>query len=173
MSDGDAVLPPDPSGEPRLHGYSWMGARYHGGLYKRPPDLLVIHSAATGDNPARYLADPGDGRVVSAHISAQDRNGNFVQQVALTEIAWHGGGSVFQGKGGVNQRSIGVELPAHEGPQLVEQWRELVLVLVQVVPSLGMWTLHRWIKKGKTDPVPWDDEQCRAAMAGSGLIESR
>tara|TARA_Y100000310_G_scaffold34469_1_gene32634 strand:+ start:346 stop:861 length:516 start_codon:yes stop_codon:yes gene_type:complete len=169
----DATLPPDPDGEPRLHGYPWLPAKHHGGRFKRPPDLLVIHSASMGDNPAKYLHTVSDGRVVSAHISAQSRDGDFAQQVALTEMAWHGGGSVFQGKGGVNARSIGVELPAHEGAGLVEQWRDMVLVLVQLVPSLGMWTCHRWIKKGKTDPVPWDDDQCRAAMAGVGLVESR
>ena len=188
-----------------------MLAAYFAGKRKhpRPPDLLVIHSASTGDNPARWLHNPtwredsalrharvtgwpvgrhrkvvcGDGkrrylilcpdglwrRMGGAHISAQSANGDFVQQARLDFDVPHAGGSTFQGRKGVNRRSIGIELPAHEGDELLDQYRALMGELVAIVPSLAFYTTHRAIRKGKTDPVCWSDERCDVAMAGVGL----
>lgn len=156
-------------------GLDWLPARWQGTL--RPPgqvvDLLVIHSASTGDDPAGYLATCSDGRQVSAHISARNRDGGFAQQVELGRVAWHAGGSTFQGSGRVNLRSVGVELPAHAGPLLEDAWNALLAALLPCLPDLRWWTCHRWIRGTKSDPVCWSDETCRRMMAGSGLSEGR
>jgi len=164
---------PGAIGEPWLPGVPRLQARWHGGALPHPPDLLVVHSGALGDNPAAYLAHASDGRKVSAHISATSRDGDFVQQLPLDAVGWHAGGSICQGLGGVNARSVGIELPAHEGPHLMGQYRELMQLLVQCCPSLEHWTCHRWIRRGKTDPVCWDDRRVRLAMDGVGLGECR
>jgi len=169
---GDATLPGH-IGEPRLHAYPWLPAIGHGRKFRKPPDLLVIHSGATGDDVAGYLHSPGDGRQVSAHVASRSADGAFVQMVALTEEAWHAARSICQGRGGVNARSIGVELPCHRGDLLVSQTQDLFGVLVQVVPSLRWWTCHRWIRRGKRDPLCFDDSEVRDLMRPIGLVEVR
>jgi hypothetical protein len=186
MPPTDPAPLPGAIGDPRLPGYPWLPARYHGRPFRAPPTLLVIHSGATGDDVGRYIHNPlarlddpsaklcRDGlyrRRVSAHVSARSRNGDFVQQVAMTEIAFHAGGSLCMGRQRVNNWSIGVEAPAHRGDALDRQFLALVSALVQVVPSLEWWTLHRWISGNRRDPLPWDDEQVRVLMEGSGLVE--
>ena len=162
---------PGAIGDPRLPGYPWLAARYHGPVFRTPPTLLVIHSGATGDDVAGYLHTMSDGRVASAHVSARSSNGDFVQQVAMTAIAYHAGGSRCMGRQRVNDWSIGAEAPAHRGEDLDRQFLALVSALVQVVPSLEYYTTHRAIKATRRDPLPWDDEQVRALMDGSGLVE--
>lgn len=157
----------------RVPGLDWLPARFPGSARSSPPDLLVIHSAAIGDDPAGYLSRCPDGRQVSAHISARSRDGGFVQQVLLNRLAWHAGGSVFQGRGGVNARSVGVELPAHEGALLADAWAALLAVLLPACPSLHFWTCHRWIRASKSDPVCWSDARVRLLMAPAGLVEGR
>lgn len=157
----------------RISGLLWLPARYPGRLFTCPPDLLVVHSAATGDDPAGYLATMPDGRIASAHISARSRDGDYVQQVSLLQEAWHAGGSTCQGDGRVNARSIGVELPAHAGPRLVSATVAMLHEVCLVVPTLAFWTAHRFIRASKRDPVCLDDDQLRDMMAGLPLMECR
>jgi hypothetical protein len=162
----------------------WSGA---GGDFDCPPDVLVIHSGATGDNVAAYLRDPfakpgtrGASecpdriwrRQVCAHVSATTSDGDFVQQCSLLVPCWHAGGSLFRGAGRVNERSLSVELPAHEGEELRDQFVALVTTLVLSAPTLRYYACHRWIRGGKRDPVCWDDQQVRGAMEGL-LVEAR
>ena len=73
------------------------------------PDTIVIHFTA-GSNLAssvNVLTHPDSG--VSAHF-AVGRNGNIVQMLPTNQIAWHAGESHFEGRSGLNQYSIGIEL---------------------------------------------------------------
>jgi len=188
-----------------------------GSLFKASPDLLVIHSASVGNNPAKYLLDPTEpedaylqqlrlgghpvgkiltvtwppdakGRVkkqslmlckdkhwrrpACAHICAQSQEGDWLQTALLTRVVWHAGGSTCEGKGHVNDRSIGIELPAKAGAGLFDSWQSLLLNLLPTVPSIQKWTTHRWIlPKLKRDPVCWSNGQVRLAMDGFGLTE--
>jgi len=188
MAMGDAVLP-GAIGARFLPSLPVMPAYWAHGMnpFHEPPTLLVLHSGARGDNVARYLANPlaregdkgaikcKDGRwrrQVGVHISASSQDGDFHSQAALDLSCWGARGSICQGRGWVNGRAIQVELPAHEGAQLLESFRGMLGELVQVVPSLEAWTLHRWIK-AKLDPVCWSDDRCREAMEGAGLVEVR
>jgi hypothetical protein len=207
--NGDATFPPTP-GETRMHSLDWYPAYFRGRRkFEEPPTLLVIHSAAKGTNPAKWLHNPvwredkemaaarsggwpvginksircADGkkrhlvlcpdgkwrRMGGAHISARSADGDFSQQGELDMNIPHAGGSNYKGRRRVNYFSIGVELPGREGPGLIEQWRDMVGELVQIVPSLESYTCHRWIRKGKTDPVILSDERVHLYMEGSGL----
>ncbi len=86
---------------------------------KRPPgfdiDLLLLHY--TGMNTAEAaidrLCDPES--TVSAHYVI-DEDGTVYSLVPEDATAWHAGVSCWQGKIGMNQRSVGIELvnPGHE-----------------------------------------------------------
>jgi N-acetyl-anhydromuramyl-L-alanine amidase AmpD len=145
----------------RLEDYEWMPA-YHadsGDLFVNPPDLIVIHSGARGAGVAEYLSSCGDGREVSAHFSWSSTRGGFVQQVSLKREAWHAGGSLFFGQGGINMRSIGIELP---GPwdwnprpdDQKDKLRALLAALKSSLASLKIITAHSFIATNRRDPGP-------------------
>lgn len=148
----------------RLTGYEWVPATYahQSRLFRRPPDVLVVHSGAFQPDVASYLANIRDGRYVSAHFAwdvQRCANAVMVQQVPLIRQAWHAGGSTFMGRKAVNARSIGIELPGPwgEDPRSNEQrlqLRELVRRLCEVFPSLRYVVRHSDIKASKRDPGP-------------------
>ena len=169
-------------------------------LFTEPPDLLVIHSGSLANWVAEFLSNPtcgppdghvcADGvrrRVAAAHISyyegrldklrpgvvAPKVDHCFVQQASLLRSVPGAGGSVCQGRGKVNARSLHIELPA--APRSVSEVRGqfsvvLALLTERDCPSLRYWTTHREADpKNRRDPVAgtgWSS----AWMQGSGLI---
>ena len=86
---------------------------------ERPPgfdiDLLLLHYTGmeTAEAAIERLCDPE--AKVSAHYVI-DEDGSVTQLVPEDKTAWHAGQSCWQGKLGMNQRSVGIELvnPGHE-----------------------------------------------------------
>lgn len=145
----------------RLPDYPWMPARYSaaGDLFTVAPDLIVIHSGSIGRGVAEYLARCPDGRRVSAHVCWSTEHNGYVQQVEMDRQAWHAGGSRYQGRGGVNTRSFGIELPGPAAAKVRSdheqgQTRILVARLVEEFPSLRYVTRHSDIDPRKRDPGP-------------------
>ena len=71
---------------------------------------IVLHHTAMASDAKRvgkFFARPNAG--VSSHYIV-DRTGYIVQPVADKHRAWHAGRSTFQGKGNVNNYSIGIEI---------------------------------------------------------------
>lgn len=71
-------------------------------------DMIVVHYTAGGslNGAIETLTKPG---IVSAHVVI-GRDGRIVQLVPFDTVAWHAGKSVWQGRSGVNIRSLGIEL---------------------------------------------------------------
>jgi N-acetyl-anhydromuramyl-L-alanine amidase AmpD len=146
----------------RLDHIDWMPAKhaFSSRFFKEPPDLVVIHSGATGVGVAEYLVTVADDREVSAHFSWSAVRDRFVQQVELDREAWHAGKhSVFHGARSVNARSIGIELPGPAAatvrdPDQREQLRGLLVDLRDALPSLVSLTGHQWISLKRWDPGP-------------------
>ena len=65
----------------------------------------------------------------------------------------HVGGSTCLGDPHPNARSYGIELPAKM--VVKDLFLELVFTLIEVVPSLDKWTMHKTIdnRRTKRDPV--------------------
>ena len=75
-----------------------------------PPDTLLIHYTASlnAESAVRELTRAGKGGV-SAHLVV-DRDGTTFQLLSFDLIGWHAGVSEWQGKKGLNPRSIGIEM---------------------------------------------------------------
>lgn len=73
------------------------------------PEYLVIHYTAepTAERAIAHLLDPRSR--VSAHLVIA-RDGALTQLVRFNRVAWHAGVSRWEGRGGLNRFSIGVEL---------------------------------------------------------------
>ena len=73
------------------------------------PDTIVIHFTAGSSlaSSVNVLTHPDNN--VSAHFVV-GRNGNIVQILPTNKIAWHAGDSHYEGRSGLNQYSIGIEL---------------------------------------------------------------
>ncbi len=73
------------------------------------PDTIVIHFTAGSSlsSSVNVLTNADSG--VSAHF-AVGRNGDIVQMLPTNKIAWHAGESYYEGRSGLNQYSIGIEL---------------------------------------------------------------
>ena len=177
MTAGDHPLPAA-IGARYAPGYPYTPAWWLHAMrpFAAPPTLLVWHSGATGDDLCRYLADPvakphargavlcQDGRwrrQVGTHFASTTANGDYRQMIPLDVAAW--------GVRGYNDRSIHIEAPAHRGPELDRQSRDLASMLVQVVPSLERWSCHRWVSGSREDPICWTDAEVVALMSGVGL----
>ena len=86
---------------------------------ERPPgfdiDLLLLHYTGmeSAEAAIERLCDP-EAKVSSHYVIDQD--GTTVCLVPEDKTAWHAGQSCWEGKIGMNQRSIGIELvnPGHE-----------------------------------------------------------
>lgn len=79
-----------------------------------PVELVVVHYTASPGAPEsqrarmfRWLDD--DSRRSSTHFIIL-RDGTTIQAAPTSRRTWHAGGSNWRGKGGVNKRSIGVDL---------------------------------------------------------------
>ena len=152
MADPVRIWPPE--WPDWLPGYDRMLSRYStsDGEYVEPPDVLVVHSGAIGENVAEYLAKPDLSRYVSSHFSWAGKQDRFVQQVPLSHIAWH--------CRGLNGRSIGVEL---SGPYTQDPRREterlqlrglVVTVQAATMGNLKWWCRHSEWSDSKRDPGP-------------------
>ncbi len=73
------------------------------------PDTIVIHFTAGSSlaSSVNVLTNADSG--VSAHFVV-GRNGDIVQMLPTNKIAWHAGESHYEGRRGLNQYSIGIEL---------------------------------------------------------------
>ncbi len=73
------------------------------------PDTIVIHFTAGSSlaSSVSVLTNADSG--VSAHFVV-GRNGDIVQMLPTNKIAWHAGESHYEGRSGLNQYSIGIEL---------------------------------------------------------------
>lgn len=80
------------------------------GLFAFPPDTILIHYTASLDaeSAIRELTRTGKGGV-SAHLVI-DRDGSPYQLLSFDSVGWHAGISEWQGRKGVNPRSIGIEI---------------------------------------------------------------
>ncbi len=91
----------------KLEGVDYVESSNHGGSLT--PDSIIIHYTAGRDAPSaiRTLTNP---KVkASAHLVV-GRDGSITQLVPFNVIAWHAGKSVFGGRTGFNQYSIGIEI---------------------------------------------------------------
>jgi AmpD protein len=157
---------------------------------ERPPGeaitLLVIHNISLppgefgGDGVLRLFANELDGAAhpyfrtlaglrVSAHFFIR-RAGELLQFVPCTRRAWHAGESVWCGRTGCNDFSIGIELEgADDIPYAEAQYRvlgELARALRSAYPIADV-AGHCDIAPGrKTDPGPsFDWPRFRGSIA--------
>lgn len=156
----------------RLPGLFWLPAYWAevetrwAPMFKTPPDLVVMHSASTGNWPAEclnnapaFLTAPAAAHIswyqglehyVMSGCELPPAKWCFVQQASLRRAVPGAGGSMCQGRGGpgeVNGRSIHIELPARPpNPQEVKAATiRLLDDLVVALPSLRYWTTHKEI----------------------------
>jgi AmpD protein len=141
-------------------------------------DMIVIHAISlppeefgTGhvldlflnrlDSTAHPYFKELEGLRVSAHYFI-DREGEVIELVDPLQMAWHAGESTFEGRGGCNPFSIGIELegspdhPFTEGQYLV--LKELCLLLMERHPLITPERIvgHSDISHGrKEDPGPF------------------
>jgi N-acetylmuramoyl-L-alanine amidase len=73
------------------------------------PDTIVIHYTAmdSAESAITRLCDPV--YEVSAHVLIS-RDGYITQMVSCNRIAWHAGVSYWNGRNGLNQYALGIEL---------------------------------------------------------------
>ena len=78
---------------------------------RRPDDItgIVIHSTANSslERVVEWFNNPG--AKVSAHYTI-GKDGQIVQHVQDTHRAWHAGRSIWKGREGCNDYTIGIEL---------------------------------------------------------------
>lgn len=81
------------------------------GLFAAAPDTALVHYTATLglESALRQLTATRGRNSVSAHIVV-DRDGSYYQLLPFSKVAWHAGESVWQGRSGLNQFAIGIEL---------------------------------------------------------------
>ena len=125
------------------------------------PTLIVIHY--TGDNSEQgaisWLCAAQSG--VSAHLVV-NKEGGITQLVPFNITAWHAGRSAYQGRGGVNSFSVGIENVGigDEWPDAqVEANRAIIAALFAAYPITDV-VGHQDVAPGrKGDPgpnYPWD-----------------
>lgn len=139
-------------------------------FYHRPEDsvidTVVLHHTAgpTLEGAVKWFENP-ESRV-SAHFVV-GKDGSIVQQVSTFARAWHAGASVFLGKEGVNDFSIGIEmvnLGDGKDPWTTEQVEVvgfLVATMRRRFPTIKYITSHEFValpKGRKSDPrgFPWE-----------------
>ena len=140
-------------------------------------DLIVVHGISLP--PGRYgegwidrfflnelpaVADPFFSTIADLRVSAHvliERDGALTQYVSFDRRAWHAGKSLYCGRDGCNDFSIGVELEGTDDDPYMsaqyEQLASLVIALRRAYPSLGTAEIvgHNDIAPGrKTDPGP-------------------
>ena len=140
-------------------------------------ELIVIHniSLPPGCYGAGYVeqlftnsldfnADPFFRQLTAARVSAHlliERSGITTQFVSFADRAWHAGSSAFNGRGGCNDFSIGIEVEGTDfEPFAAIQYRALNRALAQLLAAYPIKALvgHSDIARGrKTDPGPYFD----------------
>lgn len=73
------------------------------------PDTIVIHftGGRSAQSSANWQCDPK--AKASAHVVVGQK-GEIIQLVPFDTIAWHAGRSSWEGRSGLNQYSIGIEI---------------------------------------------------------------
>ncbi|MEQ6333023.1 N-acetylmuramoyl-L-alanine amidase [Sphingobium sp. MK2] len=91
----------------RLEGVPFVASPNISGMLN--PSYVVMHYTAgwTGASAIDTLTNPKSR--VSAHLVV-DRDGSVTQLVSFNRVAWHAGPSKFDGKNGMNNYSIGIEI---------------------------------------------------------------
>jgi AmpD protein len=157
-----------------------LASPHHRSRRGRRVDLIVVHSITcppgtfgTGDIEELFLGTldcskhPAyrdvEGKELSAHFLV-DRRGRITQFVSTGRAAYHAGRSSWQGRGGCNDFSIGVELEGdarhvftgRQYHSLARLCRDLMKVCPAVTPE---WIVgHSDVAPGrKTDPGPMFD----------------
>lgn len=137
-----------------------LESKYYGPRFQIEPWLLVIHSGATYPNVAEFFNQTGfirnKGRriKVSAHVNSS-KDGDFKQGVPLNHVAWHCGGSRFQGQGMLNFCSIGIELSGPYDRDRGDEKEKIIQCVTDccnMLPSLTTIVRHSDIDKKKKDP---------------------
>ena len=154
-------------------------------------DLLVIHNislpprqfggpyiTALFTNSLDYSADPYFEQLrdlrVSSHFVIR-RDGQLLQFVSTLQRAWHAGRSVFEGRSGCNDFSIGIELEGSDYDPFTEAQYHCLTQLTNALrhtTPLHAVTGHQHIAAGrKTDPGCFFDwlryqSSCNADIAG-------
>jgi len=121
------------------------GGPFAGGL----PDTLVIHytAGANAQSAIDILSDPE--RRVSAHLVV-GRDGCIAQLLPLDTVGWHAGKSEWQGRSGLNNYSIGIEID--NAGQLEEKDGRCVSWFGRPYPAEEVvWGVHR----NQRELTPW------------------
>lgn len=165
-------LPTPSVGLPEWDSY-WpkLECKHKGPSFRTLPWLLVIHSGGKTANVAEFFNKKGSierkGKsplVVSAHINWSKDFEGFTQGVELNRVAWHCGGSSYNGLKNLNFCSIGIELPGPANRKMrprkeLAAFEETLSILLDLVPSLKVAVRHSDIDLKKVDPGPgfdWD-----------------
>ncbi len=139
-------------------------------------DMLVLHytGMATAEAALDRLCDPL--AKVSAHYLI-DEDGTIVALVAEAARAWHAGQSWWQGRGGLNDVSLGIELvnPGHEWGYRRFPERQMAAVVELGQELVGRWRIPagRVVAHSDIAPARKEDpgelfEWPRLAAAGIG-----
>jgi N-acetylmuramoyl-L-alanine amidase len=139
--------------------YPFVESPNHGG--KLTAEFLVMHFTAgsSAKSAIDWLKNP------SAHASAHlviGRDGSITQLVPFDTVAWHAGKSLWDGREGVNNFSLGIEMD--NAGKLTRQGTEWVSWVGQAVPDGEvMQATH----KNETEPAGWHsytEAQIQAAL---------
>jgi len=80
------------------------------GPRRMPIDLIVLHATAGAfEGAISWLCKADRQNPTSAHLVVA-KDGRIVRLVNDEDEAWHAGNSIWQGRGALNQRSIGIEI---------------------------------------------------------------
>lgn len=124
----------------------------------------AIHCLFT--NKLDESADPFFGQIAAARVSAHvliERDGAATQFVSFADRAWHAGASIFDGRTGCNDFSIGVELEGTDFEPFTDaQYSMLNSIIDALLTSypIKAWRGHSDIARDrKTDPGPFFDRR--------------
>jgi len=147
---------------PRWYQSYWysMPAKYYGLSFQVNPWLLIIHSGARAAGVAEYMVAPGDNRQVSTQFSWSITQNALVQQVPISNVAWHVKNKcTYRNQNRLNYCSIGIELPGPWDKKRTDEelgiLRDTVIKLVELMPSLRYCVGHGDIDERKKDPGPY------------------
>lgn len=154
-----------------------------------PVDLVVVHFISlppgvfSGGDVERLFTgtlDTGahpfyaglEGLEVSSHFFIR-RDGSVLQFVPVGKRAWHAGRSVFHGRSGCNDFSVGIELEGDEKTPFTDaQYDSLSRVVAELrkVLPIRFVTGHEFIAPGrKIDPGPFFDWKRLETLLGPDL----
>ena len=136
-----------------LHNISLPPGVYGGGYVER----FFTNSLDASAHP--YFAEIAQMRV-SAHVFLE-RDGRATQFVSFDDRAWHAGASVFEGRQGCNDFSIGVELEGSDFDLFTDAQYTTLNALIEILRAaypIKRLCGHSDIAPGrKTDPGPFFD----------------